>query len=74
MTNPDPAVEILLRHLANLHELMRQSDIRLRRIEACLGLMAETGRLTPLGALRRPADWPVGDQTGDGRGKGGDAA
>lgn len=62
MTDPDPAVEILVRHLQNLHELMRQSDLRLRRIEACLGLLHETGRLTPLGALRRPADWPVGER------------
>ena len=68
MTDPDPAVEILVRHLQNLHELMRSADLRLRRIEACLGLLHETGRLQPLGALRRPADWPVGDGSGKGGG------
>ena len=54
MTDPDPALELLARHLQNLHELLRLMDIRLRRIEACLGLMGETGRLTPLGSLQAP--------------------
>ena len=52
MTDPDPALELLARHLQNLHELLRLMDIRLRRIEACLGLMKESGRLWPLGEAR----------------------
>ena len=47
----DPEHQILALHLQNLHELIRTVDLRLRRIEAALGFMAETGRIQPLGRL-----------------------
>lgn len=62
----DPEHEILALHLRNLHEListvaihlgslheqLRTVDLRLQRIEAALGFMAETGRIQPLGRLQ----------------------
>ena len=47
----DPEHEILALHLRNLHELLHTIDLRLRRIEAALGFLAETGRIQPLGRL-----------------------
>jgi len=45
----EPDAELLLRHLQNLQLSVDQLHTRLRRVEAALGLMIETGRLQPLG-------------------------
>ena len=41
MNDPDPALELLARHLQNLHESLRGIDIRLRKIEAAVAPWGE---------------------------------
>jgi len=52
----EPDAELLLRHLQNLQLSVDQLHTRLRRVEAALGLMIETGRLVPLGRALAPSE------------------